>query len=206
VIGLPDKASGGQKMMDAFYPIMQPDQVAETARYYDEVFVPLGQVAPAFNDETVARYQGYVDGMTAVQTDAQNLVPALSAALGMSEEQVQGFMSQQFPAMTQMLQGMPAMTEDLSQMVGMMDANVVIFEQVPAGLAHYEPLVRTMTDQVENYDKVNALPDFTLFTWFFVIPGVILVVLAIIGLVAGRQQTKVEAPEAPTGDRELQPV
>mgnify|MGYP003574044671 FL=1 len=38
-----------------------------------------------------------------------------------------------------------------------------------------------------NYDKVSSLPDFTLFTWFFVIPGALLVVLALTGLFVGRE-------------------
>jgi len=40
-MGLPGKAAAGQRMMNGFQPIMQPDQVAITADYYDNVFVPL---------------------------------------------------------------------------------------------------------------------------------------------------------------------
>jgi hypothetical protein len=45
-LGLPGKAASGERMMNGFQPIMQPDQVATTARYYNDVFVPLGTVTP----------------------------------------------------------------------------------------------------------------------------------------------------------------
>jgi hypothetical protein len=53
---------------------------------------------------------------------------------------------------------------------------------VHAGLAHYKPLVRTMQGNVDNYKRVKSLPDFRLFTVFFVVPGVLLVLLAGYGL------------------------
>ena len=70
------------------------------------------------------------------------------------------------------------------------------FEQVPAGLEHYEPLVTTMEEQRVNYDKVSSLPDFTLFTWFFVIAGAFLVILALTGLFVG-----CETDGAPVSDQ-----
>jgi hypothetical protein len=63
-----------------------------------------------------------------------------------------------------------------------MGRNVGIFAQVPAGLRHYKPLVTTMQANVHNYEQVNSLPDFRLFTWFFVVPGALLVLLATFGL------------------------
>src|SRR6266508_3943811 len=48
-MGLPGKTAAGQRMMNGFQPIMQPGQVATTARYYNDVFVPLGTVSPAMN-------------------------------------------------------------------------------------------------------------------------------------------------------------
>lgn len=72
--------------------------------------------------------------------------------------------------------------------------NVAVFAEVPGGLEHYEPLVTTMVEQRVNYDKVASLPDFSMFTWFFVIPGVLLVVFALIGLFAGRKDEETESP------------
>jgi len=42
----------------------------------------------------------------------------------------------------------------------------------------FAPMIGVMSDNVENFEAVDALPDFPLFPWFFVIPGVLLVVLA----------------------------
>ena len=104
-----------------------------------------------------------------------------------------------------MLQGLPQMESDFSGLLGLMGDNVGIFEQVPAGLDHYEPLVTTMAAEVENYDKVASLPDFRLFTWFFVIPGVLLIGIAAVGLLLdGRKEPEVQAQ--PIQEREPQLV
>ena len=181
-LGLPGKAAAGERMMDNFQPIMQPAQVATTARYYNDVFVPLGTVTPLMSAQNVARFQGYLKGFGGVQTDTAKLVPALAQAMHMTPAQVQGMMAAQFPAMTAMMKGLPAMQRDFNGLLGTMAANVGIFSQVPAGLAHYKPLVTTMQANVDNYDQVSSLPDFRLFTVFFVVPGVLLVLLAGWGL------------------------
>jgi len=185
-MGLPDKAAGGQEMIDAFAPIMDEQNVQTTADYYYDVFVPLGDVVPAMTQENIDKFNGYLAGFTAVGVDAENMVPALSQAMGIPEADVQAFMAAQFVGITGMLQALPQMEEDFGGLLGLMEANVVIFEQVPAGLDHYEPLVTTMQEQQANYDKIASLPDFRLFTWFFVIPGVLLVAFALIGLFVGR--------------------
>jgi len=200
LMGLPGKADGGQKMITAFGPIMDENNVDTTAEYYYDVFVPLGDVAPAMSQENIDRFNGYVAGFTALGVDAENMVPALATAMNMSEADVQGFMGAQFPAMTQTLQGLPAMQADFSGLLGLMDANVGIFEQVPAGLEHYEPLVTTMQAEQENYDKVASLPDFRLFTWFFVIPGIVLVALALTGLFVGRDDREIVIPRLEVRD------
>jgi hypothetical protein len=207
-IGLPDKASGGQDMINAFEPIMDQGNVDTTADYYYDVFVPLGQVAPAMSQENVNRFNGYLAGFGALGVDAEAMIPALAGAMAMPEADVQAFMGAQFPAMTQTLQGLPQMEEDFNGLLGLMGANVGIFEQVPAGLDHYEPLVTTMQAEVGNYDKVASLPNFTLFTWFFVIPGLLLVGLALTGLFVGRDapedDLEVNDPRLETSPRLLQ--
>ncbi len=210
VMGLPAKADGGQKMIDAFQPIMDQKNVDVTADYYYNVFVPLGNVVPAMSQENIDKFKGYVAGFEALGVDAQNMVPALAGAMGMSEADVQAFMAQQFPAMSATLQGLPQMQQDFTGLVGLMDANVGIFEKVPAGLDHYEPLVTTMQAEVGNYDKVAGLPDFRLFTWFFVIPGAILMALATAGLLRGvRKDDEPTAAKVDTVDevdKVLEPV
>ena len=192
-MGLPDKADGGQQMIDAFGPIMDEQNVQTTADYYYDVFVPLGAVVPAMSQENIDRFDDYLAGFAAVGVDAQNMVPALSQAMGMPEADVQAFMAAQFAGFTGMMQALPQMEQDFSDLLGLMEANVAVFEQVPAGLEHYEPLVTTMQEQRANYDKVSSLPDFTLFTWFFVVPGALLVVLALVGLFAGRKDESADA-------------
>lgn len=39
-----------------------------------------------------------------------------------------------------------------------------------------------MQGSVNDFKQVNSLPDFRLFTWFFVVPGVLLILLAASGL------------------------
>jgi hypothetical protein len=85
------------------------------------------------------------------------------------------------------------MGTDFQNMVGLMEQNTDVFARVPAGLDHYQPLVRTMEGNVGNYDEVSSLPSFDLMAWFFVIPGIALVALAGIGLYSDRKRTKMAA-------------
>jgi hypothetical protein len=186
-IGLPGKAAGGEKMIDAFGPIMDEQNVQKTADYYYDVFVPLGDVVPAMTQENIDRFNAYLAGIGGMGAEAQQLVPAFAQATGMTEEQAGEALATQFPAMMQMMQGLPQMQQDFEGLLTLMGANVAIFEQVPGGLDHYRPLVETMQAQRTNYDEVASLPDFRLFTWFFVIPGVLLVALAAFGLFGSRK-------------------
>ena len=177
-MSLPGKAAAGQRMMNGFEPIMQPNQVATTARYYDEVFVPLGTVTPMMSAENLAKFQAYLKGFGGMQTDAAKLVPLLAQAMNTTPAQVQAMMATQVPSMASMLQNLPAMQRDFGGLLGTMQQNVGVFSQVPAGLAHYEPLVTTMQANVDDYEQVNSLPDFRLFTVFFIVPGVLLILIA----------------------------
>lgn len=185
-LALPTKAGAGERMMNGFEPIMQPDQVATTARYYDDVFVPLGTVTPMLSAANVAKFQAYLSGFGGMQTDAAKLVPLLAQALGLTPAQVQEMMRTELPSLAAMLQSLPRMQRDFGGLMGTMEQNVGIFSQVPAGLEHYEPLVSTMQENVKNYEQVSSLPDFRLFTVFFVVPGVLLIVLAGVGLLGER--------------------
>ena len=188
-IGLPGKASGGQDMIDAFEPIMDEQNVQITSDYYYDVFVPLGQVAPAMSQENIDKFNGYLAGFGPMGAEAQNLVPAIAQATGMTEEQAGEYMATEFPAMFADVAGAAADADRTSKgLLGLMGNNVAIFEQVPGGLDHYKPLVDTMEAEVEDYDKVASLPDFNLFTFFFAIPGVLLVAMAGFALFASRKQ------------------
>ena len=181
-LGLPGKSAAGQRMLNGFQPIMQPQQVQVTADYYNNVFVPLGKVTPIMSTQNLAKFQAYMKGFGGMQIDTAKLVPLLAQALQMTPAQVQKLMATQLPAMTGMLQNLPAMQRDFGGLLGTMQQNVGIFSRVPAGLAHYQPLVQTMQANVNNYKQVNSLPDFRLFTVFFVVPGALLILLAGYGL------------------------
>ena len=53
-----------------------------------------------------------------------------------------------------------------------------------------------MSDNVDNYEAVDALPSFDLFPWFFVIPGVLVAVLALVAL-RSRPATVEDATSSP---------
>jgi hypothetical protein len=195
-MSLPSKASAGERMMSNFQPIMQPSSVATTADYYDNVFTKLRPIALAFNANTVDRFTQYQQGLAAVQKEEPNLIPALAAQLGMTPQQVQQFLAAQFPAFMQMLKGLPQMQTDFAGMVGLMQQNVGTFKRVPPGLDHYQPLVRTMQANVDNYKQVNSLPSFRLFAWFFIVPGLLLIGIAGYGLWSGRTSAKTAAHHA----------
>jgi hypothetical protein len=187
-LSLPSKSAAGQRMLNGFQPIMQPDQVKTTAYYYNQVFVPLGTVTPMMSAANLAKFQGYLKGFTGMQTDAAKLVPMLAQAMHMSPAQVQALMGKQLPSMAGMLQNLPQMQRDFGGLLGTMQGNVDIFGQVPAGLKHYDPLVTTMQANVDNYKQVNSLPDFRLFSVFFIVPGVLLILLAAVGLYGERMR------------------
>ncbi len=80
------------------------------------------------------------------------------------------------------LQIPPQAAKDFTGLIGAMHQAVPLAAQVPAGLAWYKPLVDTMSANVTNYKQVNSLPNFNLFAWFFILPGVLLVLLSGAGL------------------------
>lgn len=185
-MSLPGKSAAGQRMINGFHPIMQPANVKTTAEYYNDVFVPLGKVTPMLSAANIAKFQAYLKGFGGMQQDAAKLVPMLAQSLGMTPVQVQKMMGEQLPAMAGMLRSLPAMERDFTGLLGTMQANVGIFSRVPAGLAHYEPLVSTMQANVTNYEKIDSLPDFRLFSVFFIVPGALLMLLAGFGLFGER--------------------
>jgi hypothetical protein len=181
-LGMPGKTAAGQRMLNGFQPLMSASSVQTTANYYFNGFVPLGKVAPAINNQTVAKFEGYGKGFSGMIADGQKLVPTLAQGLHMTPAQVQAMLAKQFPHMAALLAVLPTMQQDFAQLIGLMAKNTQYFAQIPAGLAWYKPLITTMQANVDNYKSVNSLPDFRLFTWFFVVPGILLVLLAGVGL------------------------
>jgi hypothetical protein len=42
------------------------------------------------------------------------------------------------------------------------------------------PMIGAMSDNVDNYDAIKSLPSFKLFPWFFVVPGLLIIGLALL--------------------------
>ena len=177
-ISLPSKASAGQKMIDAFHPLMQPAAVRTTVGYYDKTFTALGPVAT---------------GGTAAASEIPAMFAALAGALHMTQPQLVQFLSTNFPAMAGLLGKFPQL--------------VPIFKNVPPGLVWYKPLVTTMHAQVSNYAQIASLPNFNLFTWFFVVPGVLLVLLGGVPLLLlSRKSRETGGPPAGRDPGQAQPA
>jgi hypothetical protein len=43
------------------------------------------------------------------------------------------------------------------------------------------PMIAAMSDNIDNYQAISSLPSFRLFPWFFLLPGVIVIALALLG-------------------------
>jgi len=154
-LAMPSKTSAGQKMLDSFHPLMQPAAVAKTADYYDHTFVNLGPLAK---------------GAIPAASEIPSLINTLAGALHTTPAGVEAFLNSHFPAMAGLLLSFPSL--------------VPLFERVASGLAYYRPLVQTMQANVTNYAKVDSLPNFNLFTWFFVVPGALITLLGVYSLLA----------------------
>jgi len=155
-ISMPGKADAGQSMLNGFHSIMEPAHVKKAEQYYDETFMPLGPLAT---------------GAVTAAGEIPKLIAGLATALHTTAPDVERLLETTYPAMTKLLLSFPKL--------------VPVFAKVPAGLAFYKPFVDTMQANVANYAKVDSLPSFRLFTWFFVVPGALLVLLAGYGLLIG---------------------
>lgn len=75
-------------------------------------------------------------------------------------------------------------------------ASTQLSDDWPQVLSEMSDMVGAMADNLDNYAAVAALPPFPLFPWFFVIPGVAVIVLA---LVARRPRAAAEpSPASPS--------
>jgi len=54
--------------------------------------------------------------------------------------------------------------------------------QWPTIVKDFNPMIATMSDNVDNFQAVDALPSFALFPWFFLVPGVLVAGLAGVAL------------------------
>jgi hypothetical protein len=152
-VSLPSRASAGQKLLNAFHPVMAPANVKESVNYWTNTFEPLGPVSA---------------GSAAAGSEAPALEAGLAEGLHMTPAQLGAYLGKNYPAFAEMVTSLPKLAP--------------VFSQVAPGINHYRPLVKTMSAQVADYAAVDALPNFNMFTWIFVVPGALLVLLALAGL------------------------
>lgn len=127
---------------------------------------------PSYTAELVAQSQGAVQAVGAMGDEMQTaMLPGLAVQLGMSEEQVQAFIGENFPATAAALDTMPDAMERFEAMVGVFDA------------------------QLANYDTIKDTA-LTPIAWMIVIGGALIFVLGIWGLAARPAPTGAE-PSAP---------
>ncbi|MCL5734566.1 MAG: hypothetical protein M1274_03095 [Actinobacteria bacterium] len=70
---------------------------------------------------------------------------------------------------------------------------IPIFAKVVPAVIHFKPVVDAMQANVTNFQELDSLPSFSLLTWFFVIPGIMLVLLAAVPLGMGFFKRRPEA-------------
>lgn len=159
-VSMPSRTSAGQKLLNAFHPIMQPASVRTTVSYDVNTFTPLGSFAT---------------GAVAAAPEVSTFMGTLAAALHITPAQVNSLLAAHSPILGGILTNFPRL--------------VPIFREVPPGLAFYKPIVDTMNAQVNNFAAVDSLPNLNLFTWFLVVPGILLVLLAGLPLLLARRRT-----------------
>lgn len=159
VVSLPSRASVGQKLLNAFHPIMQPASVQKTVAYDVNTFTPLGPFAV---------------GGVAAAAEVPKFIGTLATDLHATPAQVEAQLASSSPVLSGIFTNLGKLEP--------------IFKNVPPGLAWYKPIVDTMKAQVSNFAAVDALPNFNIFTWAFVVPGALLVLCAGYGLVLGRKR------------------
>ena len=80
-------------------------------------------------------------------------------------------------------------------------AAVATFSQDwPQIVVEFNPMVATMSDSLDNFAAVDAMPSFDLFPWFFVGPGV---VVAAAGVLIARRSAGTDAPPALDDERSM---
>jgi hypothetical protein len=108
----------------------------------------------------VQTIQGYFASMSVGQGAIRlDLIPAAEQAGGIDDAEF----ARQFPAIAKLNRDWVGIINDMTPMIG------------------------AMSDNVDNYDAVKALPPFPLFPWFFVAPGILTVVLAFLAIRSSRR-------------------
>ena len=182
-LGLPGKTAAGQRMMNGFQPIMQPRpgrddrpllqrrvRAARHGHADDERAEP--RKVPGLPEGLRRHADRRREVRAAARTGAAHDARAGAAADGRRN-------CRRWRRWCRTCRRCSATSAAYSERCSRTSASS---DRCPAGLAHYQPLVTTMQANVDNYKQVNSLPDFRLFTVFFVVPGALLILLAGSGL------------------------
>lgn len=113
--------------------------------------------------ETFVKLRPVADEGQALATEAPNLIATLAQRLNISPAEVQQLLG--------LLNNLPQLAP--------------VFAKLVPALDHYKPLIDAMEGNVTNFQKLDSPPSFRLLTWFFVIPGILLVILAAVPLAMG---------------------
>ena len=130
--------------------------------------VMIDEFRPFMTEEQVVLFQGYMSVIDAAEAESREVLePAIvnSGALDAAEYDAQ------FGLVATLNDEWPAIDADMTDLLATMDGNL------------------------DNFAAVDALPSFDLFPWFFVIPGVLIAVLAVRAL-----PPKPSAAPEPPGD------
>ncbi|MCL4473278.1 MAG: hypothetical protein M1539_00640 [Actinobacteria bacterium] len=122
-----DRASAGADMMKAFEPVL--------------------------TRPNVTTFQEHMQTFGGMQQDINKMIPALAQQMGITQDQLNQMLGQQFPGVANGMKQMDKMGQDFSTVINVMDQNV------------------------ENFQKADQLPMRTM-PWFFILAGGALVVLA----------------------------
>jgi hypothetical protein len=126
----------------------------------------------------VQTIQGYFATMAVGQGAIRiDLIPVTKQAGGLSNEEF----ARQFPAIAKLNRDWVGIINDMTPMIG------------------------AMSDNVDNYDGIKALPPFPLFPWFFVAPGILTVLLVFLATRGSGRRAPLEPPSGQDDRRPLTP-
>ncbi len=125
--------------------------------------------APVMSMHTVDQFDGYVAEMRRASTE---FIPAVEdAAASFAHDRIDGATATAFVASE------PSLAQ--------VDR---IVRQFPAMYRLFHHMLSTMAADMADYEAVRALPSFALFPVFFYVPGALVAVLALVGLLRGTAQ------------------
>ena len=173
------RTSDGARLVDDLRPIMQPSQVEQTTRNFQLFEGLAADLGPVVTPENAKTFRGYEQALAAMQAETPKLVPGLARALGTTPAQTQALLATQYPAILGGLQALPKLQRDLGGVVAVLEKDAQPFStQGRPALTQLGTLVAAVQRNPHNYASVDALPRLSLFPWFLLVPGILIVLLS----------------------------